>query len=87
MTRRRTRSVPSPDAPPGYSEVSPSYSIDTTLRVIVPPGKLPPATRLRSWLKLGARVFGVRVEWGAPDAPKQTTQNTKPPAEPAGDFE
>jgi hypothetical protein len=40
---------------------------ETVFRVIVAPGKgaePPAAVRLRQWLKLGLRGFGVRVEWG-----------------------
>ena len=32
------------------------------------PGQPPPAVRVRRWLKIGLRTFGIRVEW-APAAP------------------
>jgi hypothetical protein len=49
----------------------PSAPIVTTFTVTVQPskpGEPHPAMRLKQWLKLGLRGFGIRAAWGLPEA-------------------
>ena len=47
------------------------------------PGEPPPAIRLRAWLKLGRRVFGLRVRWAEePEASRLIVEDTITPARP-----
>lgn len=51
--------------------------IKTDLTVTVPDAKAgepPPELRLRQWLKLGLRAFGIRAAW----APSRDTHDTSP---------
>ncbi len=49
-----------------------------TVTVDPKPGEPDPAIRLRQWLKLGLRAFGIRVEWTPAEPAKPNTQEGKP---------
>lgn len=57
-----------------------SEPLTTALRVVVQPGKPgepDPGIRLRQWLKLGLRAFGIRAEW-APTDPAENSGAERP---------